>query len=58
MKTELQRLQFQSMIVRVLAENTACQFYERMGGVEMGRVNIVIDGQTLEEVVYVWSEFI
>lgn len=44
----------QHMIVKVLSENPACQFYEAMGGKRIDEVPITIDGKSLKETIYSW----
>jgi GNAT superfamily N-acetyltransferase len=45
-----------SMLVWVLAENSARKFYEAMGGVYAGAKVIEIGGKALEEVCYGWRD--
>lgn len=47
---------FRSMVVWGLKDNTACGFYERMGGVPVGEQDIAIAGVTLPEVAYGWRD--
>jgi len=51
----LQALNFTSMLVCVLAENQARQFYERMGGQYLREKPITIGGMELVEVAYGWD---
>jgi GNAT superfamily N-acetyltransferase len=44
------------MTVQVLSANSACQFYERLGGVRIGSVNVEVGKQFLEETVYQWRD--
>lgn len=53
-KVELLALGHGSMLVRVLKENAARGFYERMGGVQVAENKIKI-GVWLDELVYGWS---
>ena len=47
---------FANMIVWVLRDNSACRFYERMGGVRIAEQGIQIGGVTLPEVAYGWRD--
>jgi GNAT superfamily N-acetyltransferase len=44
----------QSLLVRVLRDNPACRFYERLGGVPVGEQEVLIGGATLIEIAYGW----
>ena len=52
---ELRALGFASMAVWVLARNPATKFYQALGGAEIARREITRDGQSFEEIAYVWS---
>ncbi|WP_214483937.1 GNAT family N-acetyltransferase [Bacillus sp. SM2101] len=52
----LKQLKIHSMVVFVLEDNSACQFYEALGGKKMDSLEIVIAGKKLNEVVYGWSD--
>lgn len=45
-----------SMTVSVLSENKACQFYQHLGAVEIDRIEIVVAGKRLMEVIYGWDD--
>ncbi|GEN52350.1 GNAT family N-acetyltransferase [Halobacillus faecis] len=45
----------QRLMVKVLSENPACQFYEGMGGKKVEEITITIDGKSLEESIYSWT---
>ncbi len=45
-----------SMLVWVLTQNPACEFYEALGGQRAEEKEIVIGGATLIEVAYIWKE--
>lgn len=47
---------FRSMVVWALKENSACGFYERMGGLPVGEQDIAIAGIMLPEVAYGWND--
>lgn len=53
--TSLKDARFTSVIVRVLAHNPACKFYEALGGRHASSEEIVFGGVALEEVIYYWS---
>jgi ribosomal protein S18 acetylase RimI-like enzyme len=53
--TNLKDAGFTSVIVRVLAHNPACKFYEALGGKHVSSEEIVFGGVALEEVIYHWS---
>ena len=44
-----------SMLVRVLAANPACRFYEALGGSRVAEKQITIGGSPLDSVGYAWS---
>ena len=44
------------MLVWVLAENPSRQFYEALGGQELGQQEITVGGATLVEVAYGWKD--
>ena len=52
----LKNKHFSSMIIIALEENTACQFYEAMGGTIIGKEEAKIGGKKLLEVVYGWDK--
>jgi GNAT superfamily N-acetyltransferase len=54
--TELQRQAFRNMAVWALRENPACEFYRRMGGVEVAEQMIEIGGVTLPELAFGWAD--
>lgn len=45
-----------SMLVWVLAGNPACRFYERLGGREVRRKNVILESQALEHIAYGWTD--
>lgn len=45
---------FESMVIAVLKDNPACEFYERMGGVAIGKEEISIGAGQHTELVYGW----
>ena len=44
-----------SMLIWVLADNPACGFYEKMGGIIVGKSEIQIAGGNYEELAYGWN---
>lgn len=46
---------FHSILVWVLADNPACQFYEALGGQKVYQKQIEIGGVMLDEVAYGWT---
>ena len=56
MVEELQRREFNSMLVWVLKDNPCRAFYERLGGAPAGEKEIEIGGKKLVEVAYGWSD--
>lgn len=46
---------FENMIIAVLEDNPACEFYERMGGVAIAKEEISIGGSQHTELVYGWE---
>lgn len=52
--TMLKGAGFTSVIVRVLAHNPACKFYEALGGRNASSEEIVFGGVALEELIYHW----
>ena len=44
------------LTVRVLADNPAADFYARLGGTEVGTVNIEVGKQFLEEKIFYWED--
>lgn len=42
-------------LVWVLTDNPYAEFYRKLGGIEIGRKNLVIGGKELEETAYGWS---
>ena len=53
---DLKRNNLNSMVIWVIKENPACQFYEALGGKEIDTRVIEIGGQKLSEVAYGWSD--
>lgn len=53
---EMRERGFRNMVVWALRENSACRFYERLGGVKVGEQAITIGGVELPEVAYGWRE--
>jgi GNAT superfamily N-acetyltransferase len=51
---ELESLGYHSLVIWVLKENPACQFYERLGGRLAGEKLIEIGGKQLVDAAYVW----
>lgn len=47
---------FRRLAVWVLAENPACRFYRRMGGIQLLEQTIEIGGQALPEVAFGWPD--
>ncbi|MGP7817897.1 GNAT family N-acetyltransferase [Niallia sp. 01092] len=52
----LQGIGITSMIVQVLEENSACYFYEALGGKKVGSEVINISGKRINELVYGWND--
>jgi GNAT superfamily N-acetyltransferase len=52
---ELGRRGFRSLLVWVLEENPAREFYVRLGGVLEARKTITLGGKELQEVAYGWA---
>lgn len=52
----LVELGYHSMIVRVLVDNPACRFYERMGGVVVARGVHTVDGQPYADCTYGYGD--
>jgi ribosomal protein S18 acetylase RimI-like enzyme len=52
----LARLGFRSMMLWVLEENTACRFYESLGGARVGEAEIERGGRALKKVAYGWAD--
>jgi GNAT superfamily N-acetyltransferase len=53
---KLCRMQIHSMLVWVLAENPACQFYEMLGGQKVHEKEIERGGAKLIEIAYGWMD--
>lgn len=47
---------FESMVIIALEDNPACRFYEKMGGVVIGKEESEIGGETLTELVFGWRD--
>lgn len=47
---------FESMIIIALEDNPACRFYEKMGGVVIGKEESEIGGDNLTELVFGWRD--
>lgn len=47
---------FRTMLVWALTENSACGFYQRLGGVLAGEQTIEIGGKVLPEVAFGWQD--
>ena len=47
---------FHSLVIWVLKENSACRFYERLGGQLIAEKMIEIGGKELTDVAYVWPD--
>ena len=45
-----------SILVWVLADNSACQFYQSLGGQEVERKLIDFNGSKLHEIAYGWQD--
>ncbi len=52
---KLEQMDIHSMLVWVLADNSACRFYEILGGKKVRDKQIERGGKTLTEVAYGWS---
>lgn len=53
---DLEKAGMRSMIVWVLRNNPACEFYKKLGGQPVASKLIIIGGASLEEVAYGWSD--
>ena len=53
---ELARCGHRGLLVRVLADNPARRFYERLGGDQAGEGSVAIAGTRLREVTYTWRD--
>lgn len=53
---DLEKAKMRSMIVWVLRENPACEFYKKLGGERVASKLIVLGGSTLEEVAFGWAD--
>ena len=53
---KLEQLELTSMLVWVLVENPACEFYLALGGQEVCRKEIEVGGKKLVEVAYGWKD--
>lgn len=47
---------FHSMVIWVLKDNSACRFYEKLGGRLIGEKTVEIGGKQLIDVAYAWNE--
>jgi GNAT superfamily N-acetyltransferase len=54
--TELRRQGFRNMAVWALKKNSACGFYQRMGGAQVAEQMIEIGGVTLPELAFGWAD--
>ncbi|SDY07565.1 L-amino acid N-acyltransferase YncA [Evansella caseinilytica] len=54
----LKKNQLYSMIIWALAENPACSFYEKLGGIVSGEDEITIDNNQYKEVAYGWETIV
>jgi GNAT superfamily N-acetyltransferase len=54
--TDLEKAGMRSMIVWVLKDNPACEFYRRLGGKPAASKMTIIGGTTLEEAAFGWSD--
>jgi ribosomal protein S18 acetylase RimI-like enzyme len=52
----LMKLGYQSMLLAVIAENSARGFYERLGGRVVSDENITIGGKVIAGVCYAWED--
>ncbi|NJO42750.1 MAG: GNAT family N-acetyltransferase [Cyanobacteria bacterium CRU_2_1] len=55
-KNQFAEANIYSMLVWVLADNSACHFYEALGGQKIGEQPITIGGATLKEIAYGWMD--
>ena len=53
---DLKKKKLNSMLIWVIEENPACQFYEALGGKEIDTREIEIGGKKLSEVAYGWDD--
>ena len=53
---KLSQLGLESILVWVLADNPACQFYQALGGREIKQKQIEFDGVKLNEIAYGWID--
>ena len=53
---DLKRKKLNSMLIWVIEENPACQFYEALGGKKIDTREIEIGGKKLSEVAYGWDD--
>jgi len=53
---DLKKSNLNSMIIWVIKENSACQFYEALGGKEIDTREIEMGGEKLIEIGYGWSD--
>jgi ribosomal protein S18 acetylase RimI-like enzyme len=54
---ELIKQELTSMIVWVLKDNAACNFYEKMGGEVVDHITVDFSGKNLIELAYGWKDF-
>ena len=54
--SQLSQSGLNSILVWVLADNPACQFYQSLGGREVERKLINFDGSKLQEIAYGWQD--
>ena len=54
--SQLSQSGLDSILVWVLADNPACQFYQSLGGREVERKLINFDGSKLQEIAYGWQD--
>lgn len=52
---KLKRMQIDSMLVWVLKDNTACSFYENLGGRKVAEKEIIREENKLIEIAYGWK---
>jgi len=53
---DLKKKKLNSMLVWIIEENPACQFYEALGGKKVDTREIEIGGKKLSEVAYGWND--
>ncbi|MBO0603095.1 GNAT family N-acetyltransferase [Sporosarcina sp. E16_3] len=53
---DLKKKKLFSMLIWVIEENPACQFYELLGGKKIGTREIEIGGKKLREIAYGWDD--